>query len=690
MQGVTSFQEEATATWALPKSSSENPTARSIARAGARSGPSVTWVLRGRFDPPVMGMPSSTSSCGSLHGNNRCRRATSAGWGRLRCRNDGGPRVGERTGDRRRGYARARRVLVRRPGHIGRHRGGRRPLHRPRPDGGVPDPPAPARARVEVGEEPSPPGHRGRRRRGGDRDRPGPRRNAGRPFRGSSTAGGTPSSPTSKATSSVRSAGASPDACGGERRRPAEPRPQLVAPRGARPSRVRRGARPAARGRHDGRRRDPGRRVHGDVDRLVPDGARAGDRRRAAGTGHLRRRAERTERRLRRRVARQRGRPDRDLRRGRREGADRRRRAERRRDRGVVRIERRRRVVPQGRRPRRRDEPRAGRALALHDRGRRPAGARRRDRGALGRRGPSPVRRPLVRRRDVHPPRGHRAARAPRAGPPRRAARPRGPDPRGHAGDAVRGRDARDRRDPRRRRARGRGRDRAGRMGHLVAPVPPVPDDPRFVHGGDRAGAGAARRAQLDRRRGGPGSAGLDPLPAHDARRAHRDRPRRRPARARARRGPVLRVRRGLRAQGRRRPPRAVPVVRRRADRGRVGRPDQRLGTEPAVLRVRGRRGTSTMAWATRATASRRRTSAGRSSPRSPPTPTTSSPGCRSSGGRRSASRPSRSVRPGCSWRTRRSGTRTTRRPAAAPRTPSRALVATAPRRLGYNLGPRR
>src|SRR5437588_791520 len=48
LHGVTSFHEEATPTCGLSKSSSVNPTARSMARAGARSTPSVTSVLRGR------------------------------------------------------------------------------------------------------------------------------------------------------------------------------------------------------------------------------------------------------------------------------------------------------------------------------------------------------------------------------------------------------------------------------------------------------------------------------------------------------------------------------------------------------------------------------------------------------------------------------------------------------------------
>ena len=42
LQGVTSFHDDATPTWALPQSASVMPTARSIARAGARAEPSVT------------------------------------------------------------------------------------------------------------------------------------------------------------------------------------------------------------------------------------------------------------------------------------------------------------------------------------------------------------------------------------------------------------------------------------------------------------------------------------------------------------------------------------------------------------------------------------------------------------------------------------------------------------------------
>ena len=46
LHGVTSFHDEHTPTCALPQSSSVIPIARSIARAGARSTPSVTSRLR--------------------------------------------------------------------------------------------------------------------------------------------------------------------------------------------------------------------------------------------------------------------------------------------------------------------------------------------------------------------------------------------------------------------------------------------------------------------------------------------------------------------------------------------------------------------------------------------------------------------------------------------------------------------
>src|SRR5438270_10739357 len=53
LHGVTSFLLDATPTCALSQSASVIPTARNIARAGARSNPSVTSWLRG-FMPSLM------------------------------------------------------------------------------------------------------------------------------------------------------------------------------------------------------------------------------------------------------------------------------------------------------------------------------------------------------------------------------------------------------------------------------------------------------------------------------------------------------------------------------------------------------------------------------------------------------------------------------------------------------------
>jgi hypothetical protein len=53
LQGVTSFQLLATPTCGLPKSSSVMPMARSMARAGARSNPSVTSYERGFMELPM-------------------------------------------------------------------------------------------------------------------------------------------------------------------------------------------------------------------------------------------------------------------------------------------------------------------------------------------------------------------------------------------------------------------------------------------------------------------------------------------------------------------------------------------------------------------------------------------------------------------------------------------------------------
>src|SRR5688500_5736803 len=56
LHGVTSFHDEATATCGLSQSSSVMPMARSMARAGARPGPSVTSHDRGLMET---GLPSS-------------------------------------------------------------------------------------------------------------------------------------------------------------------------------------------------------------------------------------------------------------------------------------------------------------------------------------------------------------------------------------------------------------------------------------------------------------------------------------------------------------------------------------------------------------------------------------------------------------------------------------------------------
>ena len=63
LHGVTSFQEDATPTWGLPQSSSVMPTARNMARAGARWNPSVTSPLRGFIGFVVIG-PASRAGRG--------------------------------------------------------------------------------------------------------------------------------------------------------------------------------------------------------------------------------------------------------------------------------------------------------------------------------------------------------------------------------------------------------------------------------------------------------------------------------------------------------------------------------------------------------------------------------------------------------------------------------------------------
>src|SRR3954452_5821091 len=71
LQGVTSFHDDATPIWDLSQSSSVMPTARSIARAGARSNPSVTSNDRGfmvcSVGPLLMGAEVTLSPAMSDH-----------------------------------------------------------------------------------------------------------------------------------------------------------------------------------------------------------------------------------------------------------------------------------------------------------------------------------------------------------------------------------------------------------------------------------------------------------------------------------------------------------------------------------------------------------------------------------------------------------------------------------------------
>ena len=70
LHGVTSFQEEATPTCGRCRSSSDRPTARSIARAGARDGPVVSGPERGRGSWLVIPSPRlSRGEAGSPGGS---------------------------------------------------------------------------------------------------------------------------------------------------------------------------------------------------------------------------------------------------------------------------------------------------------------------------------------------------------------------------------------------------------------------------------------------------------------------------------------------------------------------------------------------------------------------------------------------------------------------------------------------
>ena len=300
----------------------------------------------------------------------------------------------------------------------------------------------------------------------------------------------------------------------------------MVARGGARASRVRRPRHaPVARG-HQRRRGDPRRRLHGPVDRVVPEGAPARPRRGPARGGHLRRRPERSQRRVLRRVVGEDPRCPRDVRRRRRDGAadDLRPGADR--DRHVVSGERRRRVVPTRWRPRGRDEREARGGVGRRARGRASAGRRGRVPAALGRRGAAAMRLAPVRQRGADRRRGDRAPGAPGERPAAAAARERCPDLRAHHGDPARDGQTGGRRDAQRHRPGGRRGDRPGRVGDVVEGVQAEAHAPRLVHGDHRTGARPPRGARLDRRRSDQGPAVVDPLPADHAGRPDRVRAR--------------------------------------------------------------------------------------------------------------------------------------------------------------------
>ena len=56
LQGVISFQLEATPIWGFSQSSSPMPTARSMPRDAVASSPSVTWRLRGLMSTLTAGV----------------------------------------------------------------------------------------------------------------------------------------------------------------------------------------------------------------------------------------------------------------------------------------------------------------------------------------------------------------------------------------------------------------------------------------------------------------------------------------------------------------------------------------------------------------------------------------------------------------------------------------------------------
>ena len=136
------------------------------------------------------------------------------------------------------------------------------------------------------------------------------------------------------------------------------------------------------------------------------------------------------------------------------------------------------------------------------------------------------------------------------------------------------------------------------------------------------------------------------------------------------------------------RPASHVPDVRRRADRGGMGRADRRRRARTCRSSARSSAARCTTAWATRATASAPPTWAAASWPCGRSADTTTCSTCRSSTPARCGSRPSRSAPRERSSRTTRSAARTSSRTAAKNRTRSWTSSRSCPRRLGYNLGP--
>ena len=129
---------------------------------------------------------------------------------------------------------------------------------------------------------------------------------------------------------------------------------------------------------------------------------------------------------------------------------------------------------------------------------------------------------------------------------------------------------------------------RAERVGGPLEAVPAAAHRPRQLHRAHGAGAREARGDPVDQRHGPVGPPGGAPLRPHHARRPDRVRRRRHAAGPGALDRTAILVGRTRGADRRRGPVPDVPVVRRRADRGGVGRADRRGRPPSAVLRLPG------------------------------------------------------------------------------------------------------